>query len=144
VAQGSALHGADSTKAAELRMLRAVLKLDALASGSLGALLAAASVWLASVLGIPVALLVPVGIFLVAFAAWLWYVAGRPAPARPAVRTIIVANLLWVLASIAVVAASWLPLTGLGVVFVLAQGGAVAIFAGAQYAGLRRARPAVG
>lgn len=126
-----------------VRMLATFLKLDAFASGSLGVLLTAAGRLLADGLGVPNTLLVPAGLFLIAFAAWLWYIATRPAPARAAVWVIIALNLLWVLASILLVAGRWFPLTALGTAFILAQAAAVTVFAAMQYAGLRRAGSAV-
>ena len=53
-----------------------VLKLDAVASGALGALSLAASPALDDLLGTPLALVVPVGAFLVAWAAALWVLAS--------------------------------------------------------------------
>lgn len=126
-----------------LEPVRVSLKLDALASGPLGVLMAATASWVGGLLGLPEALLVIVGILLVAFAASLWYAATRPAPARLAVRAIIAANLAWVAASAAVVVAGWLPLTVLGTGFILAQAAAVAALAGFQFVALRRAGAAV-
>lgn len=126
------------------RMLRAFLKLDALASGLLGALLAAAGAVLAEVLGLPVALLVPAGLGLVAYAGWLWYVATRPTVPRGAAWAVILLNELWVVASVVVVVAGWFSLTALGTGFVLGQAVVVVGFAAGQFAALRRAGPAVG
>jgi hypothetical protein len=52
----------------------------------------------------------------------------------------VVLNALWVVASVAVVGAGWLPLTVLGPVFVLAQAIAVAILTELQLLGLGRTR----
>jgi uncharacterized protein YjeT (DUF2065 family) len=52
-------------------------------------------------------------------------------------------NALWVAASLALVAAGWLPLTTPGVAMTLAQAGAVAVLTELQVLGLRRARPVV-
>ena len=57
-------------------MLRLVLNLDAVASGTLAALSLAASPALDDLLGTPLVLLVPVGAFLVAWAAALWVLAS--------------------------------------------------------------------
>jgi hypothetical protein len=122
-----------------VRGLRAFLKLDALASGGLGVLLAAAGGLLTDPLGLPTALLVPTGLFLVAYAGWLWYLATRPAVSPAAVRVVIAGNLLWIVASVTLVVAGWFSPTALGVGFVLAQAAAVAGFVAGQYAGLRRA-----
>lgn len=124
-----------------VRTLRAFLKLDALASGLLGLLLVAASGQLATLLGLPTALLAPVGVFLVMFAVWVWRVGAPATPAPAAVRAIIFGNVLWVVASVIVAAAGWFSPTTLGTAFILVQAIAVAVFAGGQSAGLRRAGP---
>lgn len=117
-------------------------KLDAAASGALGVLTLVAGTVLDGLLGTPLALLVPVGLFLVAFAAFVWVVGTRPRINGTAAWSVVAFNLVWVLASIALVAAGPLPLTILGVAFVLAQAVAVFLFADPQFLGLRRARPA--
>jgi hypothetical protein len=89
------------------RLPRLSLNLDALASGALGVLLAAAGAVLDGLLGIPAATLVPVGVFLVAYAAALWYIGSRPQVSRPAVWVVVVGNLGWVAASVVAAAAGW-------------------------------------
>jgi hypothetical protein len=90
-------------------------------------------------LGIPLALLVPVGLFLVAYAAAIWIVATRRRVSRPAVWAVVAINLIYVVDCLVVVAASWLPLTALGTAFVLFQAAAVTLFAAAQFYALRKA-----
>ena len=124
------------------RLLRLALKLDAVASGALGALLLAAGPVLEGLLGTPRPVLVPVGLFLVTYAAAVWFVGSRPSISRSAAWTVVGLNLLWVVGSIAIVAAGWSALTTLGIAFLLAQAAVVAIFADLQFLGLRRARPA--
>jgi hypothetical protein len=121
------------------RLLRLSLNLDALASGALGVLLAAAGAVLDELLGIPAATLVPVGVFLVVYAAALWYIGSRPQVSRPAVWVVVVGNLGWVAASVVAAAAGWWSPTALGTVVLLAQAAAVALFAELQFTGLRRA-----
>jgi hypothetical protein len=122
------------------RLLRRSLNLDAVASGGLGLLLAAAGSLLDEPLGIPASVLVPVGVFLVAYAAALWFVGSRPRVSRPAVLVVVVGNLLWVVASVVAAIAGWWSPTAVGTAFVLAQAAAVALFAELQFTGLRRAR----
>jgi hypothetical protein len=55
------------------------------------------------------------------------------------VRAVIVLNLLWVVGSVALLAGGWVSLTAPGVGLVLAQAAAVALLAGSQLVGLRRA-----
>jgi hypothetical protein len=82
------------------RLLRQSLKLDAVASGVLGVLLAAAGAVLDELLGIPAEVLVLVGGFLVVYAASLWFLGTRARVSRPAVWVVVVGNLLWAAASI--------------------------------------------
>lgn len=126
------------------RLLRLALKLDAVATGALGVMSLAAGPVLEGLLGTPLAVLWPLGLFLVAYAASIWIASTRPSVSRPAAWTVVAINLLWVIGSVAVVAAGWFPLTGLGTAFVLVQAAAVALFADLQFLGLRRARPAGG
>lgn len=123
-------------------LLRLALKLDAVASGALGALLLVTATVLDDLLGIPLALLVPVGLFLLAYAAFVWIVGTRRRINRTAAWTVVVLNLVWVADSVVVVLAGPFPLTGLGVTFILAQAAAVLLFADLQFLGLRRARRA--
>ena len=122
-------------------LLRLVLKLDAVASGALGALSLATGPALDDLLGTPLALLVPVGAFLVVWAAALWVLASRSRISRTAVWAAIAINLVWAIDSVAVVAAGWFLLTALGTAFVLTQAAAVVLFADLQFLGLRRSRP---
>jgi hypothetical protein len=118
-------------------LLRLSLTLDSLATGTLGILLAAGGPVLDGLLGIPVAVLVPLGLVLVVYAAELWFdVVRRPSPRN--VWPVIALNMLWVSVSIVAVVADWLTLTAVGTVFVLLQAGAVTLFVALQLAGLRR------
>jgi hypothetical protein len=119
--------------------MRLVLKLDAVATGAVGLLSVAAGPMLDDLLGIPLALLVPVGLFLVAYAVAIWIVATRRRVSRPAVWAAVAINLIYVMDCLVVVAASWLPLTALGTAFVLFQAAAVTLFAAAQFYALRKA-----
>jgi hypothetical protein len=119
-------------------LLRTVLKLDAVATGAMGALIAAGAGVLDGPLGTSAPVLVGVGVFLVAFAAVVWVVATRPEISRPAVWTVIALNLVWVVES--VVFATGDALTGVGTVLVVAQAAATVLFADLEFVGLRRAR----
>jgi hypothetical protein len=131
--------GAPMTTTTDHGPLRLALRLDAAASGALGVLGVAAAPALAGLLGPPAAVLLGVGAFLVVFATGLLVLSARPAPPRPAVRTVVIGNAAWVVASVVATVAWWDALTPLGVGVVLAQAAAVAVFAGLQHAGLRRA-----
>ncbi|MCW6010878.1 hypothetical protein K1W54_40965 [Micromonospora sp. CPCC 205371] len=121
--------------------LRLVLKLDAIASGAVGAGLLALSPFADDLFGMPPALAVPAGVFLLPYAGWVWYTATRAQISTVAVWAIVILNLLWVLDS-ALLAAGSSSLTALGTAFILAQATAVLGFAAFQYAGLRRLRTA--
>ena len=120
-------------------LLRLLLKLDAVASGTLGVLSLAARPALDDLLGTPLALLVPVGVFLVAWTAALWIIASRPRTNRTAVWAVILLNLLYAVDGAVIVAAGLFPLTALGTAFVLFQVAAVTLFAAAQFYALRKA-----
>lgn len=118
--------------------LRLALRIDALASGAVGVLQLVAATLLHDWLGAPVTLLRVTGAFLVVFALLLWTIASRPAVDPRAAWSVVAANATWVVASVAVVAAGWFGLTGLGVAFVLMQAAIVVVFADLQVLGLRR------
>jgi hypothetical protein len=119
------------------RFLRLVLKLDALATGIVGAGFLALSQVLDDLLGLAAALALPAGVFLLAYAWWVWYTAARQRLSRSAVGAIIIINLLWAAGS-TLLAVDSSRLTALGTAFILAQAGAVLVFALLQYTGLRR------
>jgi hypothetical protein len=119
-------------------VLRPVLRLDAAASGAVGIAAAAGADVLDSLLGLPADLLRGVGVFLVVYAVGLVVLAARPRIPRPAVWVVVLGNSAWVLASLGLAVGLWSTMTVLGIVVVLAQAGAVAVFADLQYAALRR------
>jgi hypothetical protein len=124
--------------AATTASLRRLLHVDAATSGAMGLLLPAAAPALAPLLGLPVALLRESGIALVPFAALLFWVARAPRPARGAAWAVVVANALWVVASVALLASGAVSPTALGETVVLAQAAVVAALAWLQSAALRR------
>jgi hypothetical protein len=119
------------------RLLRFALKVDAVVSGAVGALLAAGGTALAGPLGASAAFLVTIGVLLVGYAMVLYFFAARPAISRRVAWAAVVINILWVLASIDVATTG---LTRVGVGFVLAQAAAALVFADLEVLGLRRAR----
>jgi len=120
------------------RLLRTALRLDAVASGALGVACATGAGVLDELLGLPTGLLVGVGVFLVVFAAGLVVLAARRPVPRGGTAVVVLGNAAWVLMSVALVIGAWDRLTVLGVVVVLAQAAAVAVFADLQWAGSRR------
>lgn len=121
-------------------LLIKVLLIDAVVSGTTGLALFTAAGPLAELLGLPAGLLRWAGLALVPFAAFLlWLARQNPVP-RGATLAVVGANLLWTLASVALLLSGRVAPTLLGTVFTLGQAVAVAVFAEFQYVGLRRAQ----
>lgn len=121
------------------RMLRIVLKLDAIATCVTGLGFVALGQMHESLYGLPTSLTMPAGIFLLAYAAMVWFASTRPRVSPALVWTIIIGNTTWAVASATLILADLVPLTGLGIAFVALQAAAVAVFAELQFIGLRRA-----
>ena len=124
----------------ESTAIRRALLIDATASGATGFLLAAGAAQLEPVLGLPVALMRGVGIFLIPFAAFLAWLAPRALEWRGLVWTIVIGNVMWVLASVLLLESGWVAPTTLGTTFVAAQAVAVAVFAYLEYRVVARTR----
>jgi hypothetical protein len=138
-------HDARTIRPAALRRaLRRALLLDAAASGAMGALLLVAAGPLESRLGLPASLLYWVGALLIPFAGLLIWIASLAPPPHGVVRAIVGGNALWVVASVLLLASGSVAPTRLGVLFVLAQAAAVALFAYLEHDGQRRAARAGG
>ncbi|MCA1670729.1 MAG: hypothetical protein LC799_00490 [Actinobacteria bacterium] len=121
--------------------IRTALRLDAVESGALGVLLLAFAGVLDGPLGLTVTLAVVIG---VALLAWAGFVAWVAVDRRPGlVLDVIALNVAWVVASVVFAVAGWGGLTGLGVVFVLAQAAAVALLTALQLVARRAVRSAV-
>ena len=108
--------------------LARALRVDAAASGAMGLLLAMDASALQALLGLPTFLLRGVGIFLLAFATALLLLAPRAGQALGIVRLVVVGNVLWIAASLVLIAATSATITLLGEAFVLGQAAAVAVF----------------
>jgi uncharacterized membrane protein (GlpM family) len=124
--------------AADAKLLRFALKLDAMGSGANGVVYVVAAATFGEMFGLPAAFLYPIGAFLVAWAAALFFLASRPTVSKVAVGVVMAVNIAWVAASAELLIAGWFPLTGLGTALVIAQAVVVAGFAGLQFAGLRK------
>lgn len=121
-------------------LLRLALRLDAVATGAVGAAALTGCAALDSVLGLPVAFLAGIGAFLVLYALLVARIGSASAPNRNAVRAVIGGNLAWFALSAVMAAAGWLDPTGPGTVMIVVQAVAVLGFADIQLFGLRRAR----
>jgi hypothetical protein len=120
-----------------LPSLRAALALDAAASGVAGGVMLAGAGVLAPLLGLPAMLLTVAGTLLLPFALAVGLLARR-APPRGLAWGVVAVNEAWVVASVALLVGPWVAPTALGVAFVLAQAGVVAVFALLQANALRR------
>ena len=115
--------------------IRTFLRLDALASGGVGALLLVLASPAESELGLPIVFSVIAGIGILAWAGFVAWVSVK-AP-RPLVAEVIGLNLVYVAGSLALAVADWVALTDLGVVIVIAQAVAVLGLTIGQYVGYR-------
>jgi hypothetical protein len=121
-------------------LLRLALLADAVASGTMGVLLATAADPLAAWFGLPVALLREVGLLLIPCAGLLAYLAGRQTTPRLPAQIVVAGNVLWVIGSVALLISGLVAPTALGMAFVIAQALIVAILAELQLLGLKRRR----
>lgn len=119
-------------------LLRRVLLADAIASAGAGIALALLSGPLATMFGLPPALLFWAGLSLIPFAALVLHVGRHAPPPRGAVLAIIAYNLLWAVDSVLILALGWVEPNALGATFVLVQAAGVAMIAALQYLGLQR------
>ena len=118
--------------------LKNVLLVNAVSSGFTGIALIAAPRAIASLLEIsyPGAVLY-VGLFLLAFAIGVYMVARKPVPTRATVETIVVADSLWVVASIVIVVLQFASVSFLGNFVIAAVAAWVALMAVLQYKGMK-------
>jgi glucose uptake protein GlcU len=123
--------------------LRRALLADALISAATGLLMLIGANVLASILGLPEALLRYAGLVLLPYAALVAYVATREQLRRWAVWAVIVANAIWAVDSIILLLSGWVTPNALGYAFIIFQALVVAAFAEIQYIGLRRSMTTV-
>ncbi len=116
--------------------LRRALLIDAAASGAMALLLAIGAEALAAPFALPVPLLRWSGVFLVPYTAFLVWLALVASGMRGLVRFVVIGNVGWVVARIALLFGVVSP-TPLGAAFVVAQAAAVALFAWMQNGALR-------
>src|SRR5262245_37643253 len=110
-----------SLSAQPFTFLRRALVLDAVATRSPPVLRTAPGGLIDGWLGLPVALLRGAGLVLVPYVAFGVVVATRARIEPAAVWCIIACNVLWAVASLALLLSGQLAPTGLGIAFVLAQ-----------------------
>ena len=122
-------------------LLRQALLLDAAASGSMGLVMAAAPGFVGGLLGLPTGFVLAIGVFFVVFALSL--LALRSHPLRALVWLVIVGNFAWAVASVAILFTDLIAPNAFGIVVIVAQAIAVAVFAELEMIGLRRQSLAV-
>jgi len=93
---------------------------------------------LGNLLEMPPKLFSYAGISLLPFTVGLVYMMSRERLSPSVVWTVIVLNLLWTADSFLILATGWVTPNELGYSFVGAQALAVAMFAGLEYAGLKK------
>ncbi len=116
-----------NSPAATALPLATILRLDAITCLLMGALLLAAAGPVAALTALPQVLLFWAGVALFPVAAFMWLTASGRLPGRWPVMVVVLGNLGWVTASLAV--ALMLSPNALGVVFLLGQAAAVLGFA---------------
>ncbi|WP_280507404.1 hypothetical protein [Nocardia flavorosea] len=119
-------------------LLRRVLRLDGWGTGAFGILMLAAVAPLRDPLGLPTSWSIPFGVAMLGGALVLLLIAGYPVISRPHATTVVAVNAVSVLGMLALAGSGLLPLTAAGVAFLLAGAAVVAVFAIAEYMGLRR------
>ncbi len=120
-------------------LLRRALVVDAAVSGLAGVAMLLGAHLLQAQLGLPAALLEGAGVSLFPFAALVVHLSRRSGPSAGGTRIVIALNAAWVAASCLLLLSGRVAPSGLGYAFVAGQALAVALFAEAQYVGLRRA-----
>lgn len=119
-------------------LLRLTLKIDALAGGAMGLLMALAAQPLGQLLGLPFVLLLVAGIVLLPLALVLYWMANEAALSRTGVWMVIALNVLWVVESAALLVSDWVQPTELGYAFVIGQALVVGLLTELEFFGLRR------
>jgi CHASE2 domain-containing sensor protein len=121
--------------------LRTLLLADAATCAAMGGLLLLAAVPVARLTALPEQLLRPAGLLLLAIALFIALVATRPRVPRNGVRVIVLGNLLWIVASLALLLGGWATPNAAGIAVVLVQALGVAALAGLEARALRAPSP---
>lgn len=132
------VHPAADSAASDL--LRTSLRIDSWSTAVFGVVMLVGSTWLSDPLGLPTAWSIPFGIAMLGGAAALALIAGYPQIPPRLAATVVVGNLLSCVALLLLAFTGAIPLTGLGVAFMVVGAVVVAIFAELELVGLRRSR----
>ena len=120
-------------------LLRFAMRGDAILTGLAGVAVAALARWLSPVTGLSTATEYALAAFFIVYGVVVFGLAGLPSVRRAGIG-VVIANLAFTVAAVAVVLADVWPLTTTGVVLTLASGVYTAAFAELQYQGVRRMR----
>jgi hypothetical protein len=120
--------------------LRTVLFFDAATCAVMGTALMLGAGPIASLTLIPPSLLYYAGLMLLPIAAFMALVALPANPPALGVWLVILGNIGWVIASVALIFGDWIAPNTLGILFIGAQAAAVALLAALEYGGLTSAR----
>lgn len=123
--------------------LRNVLQIDGWSTLLFGIALLGTAPWLSGPLGIPASWLVPFGVVMLGGSAALLLIAGYPRVPPRLSAAVVAGNALSGAALLVLAFSGLLPLTGLGVAFLLSGAVVVAVFAELEFAARRRS-PAAG
>lgn len=120
-------------------LLRTGLRIDSWATTVFGIFMLVGNRWLSGPLGLPSAWSIPFGTAMLGGGAALALIAGYPQIPPRLAATVVVGNALSCAAMLLLTFTSVIPLTGLGVAFMVMGALAVAVFAEIELVGLRRA-----
>ena len=120
------------------RFLRNVLRVDAVSCLACGALQLALPSTLPSLLGLPAPLVLGTGIFLLVFGALVGWLAMRDPVPRAPVGLLVLGNIGWGIACVALLVGNHVAPTGLGQAYVTLQAATVFLLADLQLLGLWR------
>lgn len=125
-------------------MLRFALRLDAVASAAVGAITCLGVQSVPALLGAPSPYVLGAGLFMLAYGAAIGWLSTRERIDSRLVWAVIIGNLVWALDSVLLAGSGWISPQTLGLVLLLGQAFAVAVFAELQYLGLRQSRALAG
>jgi GNAT superfamily N-acetyltransferase len=126
---------ADSTDS----LLRFAMRADATLTGFAGLMVAVAADPISSLTGLTSVDEYALGAFFVLYGLVVFSLAALPNLRRAGIG-VVIANVVFTVTAVVVVAADWLPLTAVGIAATLASGGYTALFGYLQYLGVRRVR----
>jgi hypothetical protein len=120
-------------------LLRFAMRADAILTGLAGIAALPLAGWLSELSGTTLAFEYSMSAFFIVYGIAVLGLASLPSVRVPGI-AVIIANLLYTVASVVLVLSDWMPLTTTGVVLTLATGVYTLVFAELQYQGWRRVK----